>query len=384
MAVTKRGADWYVYFRPFKDKKIGVRLDTKSKAEAKGIETMLIRACRTGDYTGLDPVSREVYVRMFANQGWELPQGLGGRVVTAPTAELVLWKACELFLTYPTIKDCKAKQRYIYSLQHFVEKWGKEQVVKDLWVPALRLYQNERQKEGAAPTTINWELATLSKMFGVLQEMQLVEANPCRLLKQLSAKSSERDVYLSFQDVQGIVEHVPLWTRPVILMAYYAGMRRGEILGLTWKQVDLAGRMIRLGAEDTKEGRKKRVPLREEVIAVLEDCRRVRNLQTDRVFLINGRPPSSESTKNPWRKACKAIGLTDPRPRLHDLRHSWRTNAARSGMDPEIAELVLGHWFRGKTVTERYRRINDEEMIRAVDAMTFDHGNTEIFVAGRS
>ena len=384
MAVMKRGGEWYIYFRPFKDKKIGVKVDTTCKTEAKGIEAMVTRACRTGNYSTLDSTSREVCVRMFVNQKWQLPPELGGAAVEAPRAELTLWKACDLFFTYPTIRDCKAKQRYIYSMQHFVEKWGKQQLIKDLWVPTLRVYQVDRQKEGAAPTTINWELATLSKLFGVLQELQLVEANPVRLIRQLSAKSSERDVYVSFQDVQGIVAHVPSWTQPVILMAYYAGMRRGEILGLTWKQVDLAGRMIRLGAEDTKEGRKKRVPLREELITILECSRRVRNLQTDRVFLIDGRPPSIESTKNPWRKACKHLGLADPRPRLHDLRHSWRTNAARSGMDPQIAESILGHWFRGKSVSERYRRISDEELIQAVDHMRFDNGNTEIFVAGRS
>ena len=54
----------------------------------------------------------------------------------------------------------------------------------------------------------------------------------------------------------------------------------------------------------------------------------------------------------------------------------------RSGMDPEISESIMGHWFKGKTVAERYRRISDAEMVQAVDAMTFDNGKTEIIVAG--
>jgi hypothetical protein len=51
-------------------------------------------------------------------------------------------------------------------------------------------------------------------------------------------------------------------------------------------------------------------------------------------------------------------------------------------MDPQIAESIMGHWFRGKTVNERYGRISDEELLAAIDLMTFDFGDTEILVAG--
>jgi len=50
-------------------------------------------------------------------------------------------------------------------------------------------------------------------------------------------------------------------------------------------------------------------------------------------------------------------------------------------MDPEIRESIMGHWFRCKTVTERYGRISDEELILAVDSMTFDNGRTEILLS---
>lgn len=50
-------------------------------------------------------------------------------------------------------------------------------------------------------------------------------------------------------------------------------------------------------------------------------------------------------------------------------------------MDPEIRENIMGHWHRGKTVTEKYGRISDEELILAVDSMTFDNGGTEILLS---
>jgi hypothetical protein len=93
--------------------------------------------------------------------------------------------------------------------------------------------------------------------------------------------------------------------------------------------------------------------------------------------LLDGRPPGEESIKNPWRRQVPKLGL-DPAPRFHDLRHTWKTNARRSGMDLEIRESILGHWLKEKSVAEGYGRISDAELVQAIDAMTFDHGETEI------
>ena len=50
-------------------------------------------------------------------------------------------------------------------------------------------------------------------------------------------------------------------------------------------------------------------------------------------------------------------------------------------MDPMIAETILGHWNRERSVNERYGRLSDAELLRAVDSMTFDNGETEILVS---
>jgi hypothetical protein len=50
-------------------------------------------------------------------------------------------------------------------------------------------------------------------------------------------------------------------------------------------------------------------------------------------------------------------------------------------MDPTIAESILGRRFRGRTVNARYGRIGDEELLKAIDLMTFDHGVSGILVA---
>jgi integrase len=153
--------------------------------------------------------------------------------------------------------------------------------------------------------------------------------------------------------------------------------------------MNLAKRIITLSTEDTKEAHWKRVPIHKDLLPILEESLKVTSLETDKVFLLHdkqgGRPIELETFKNPWPRACEALEKADllkkPWPRFHDLRHTWRTNARRSGIDSQIAESILGHWFKGKSVSDRYGRISDQELIQAIDKLTFDHGETEIPVA---
>jgi integrase len=301
--------------------------------------------------------------------------------------ELTLWRATEIFLNYPTVRDCKSKDRYIYSLKNLIRKIGKDKPLKDLWAPDVRLYQSDRLADGASPTTVNWETSTLSRLFGVMIEMRLLETNPVRMVEQLSRKGSEREAYIAQCDIGVIAENCPVWFRPLIWTAFFTGMRRGEILGLKRQCVKLSKRIITLAPDETKEGHWKRVPIHRDLVPILEDAMRLTVLGCEDVFLVQDRrglrPIPKETARNPWPRACKKLGLEKPWPRFHDLRHTWKTNARRSGMDPEIREAILGHSTKERSVSERYGRISDQELVNAIDSMTFDHGETEILAAKR-
>jgi integrase len=132
--------------------------------------------------------------------------------------------------------------------------------------------------------------------------------------------------------------------------------------------------------QEVKESKWKRVPIHRNLIPILKEAMKILAIDHDGVFLIDGRPPYPDSIRKPWVKAVGQAGL-DPAPRFHDLRHTWKTNAMRSGMDQEIRERILGHWNRARNVNERYGRISDKDLVNAIDMLTFDHGNTEILIA---
>ena len=384
MEIKKRNGKWYVYLRPFDGKQVGVRVDVETKTEAVQIEKMITRACRTRNYSVLDDQSKEACIRMFGNQKWELPDDLKGRA-HSPNKELTLWHAVELFWKYPGIRESKDSWRKEYAINRLVYFFGKDFTIHDLRIPQIKEYRLQRLKDGAAPTAVNRELACLSKIFQVLIELEHLNVNPVRMVKRLSPKSGERESYVSWKDFHRIVDACPAWFRAIAMTAYYTGMRRGEILGLTRNQVKLSQRMIVLGAKDTKEGRTKRIPIHRNLVPILEEALKVSCLKTDKVFLLQDekgvRPLKLETFKNVWPRVCTSLKMEKPWPRFHDLRHTWKTNARRSGMDGEIRESILGHASREKNVSERYGRISNQELLEAIDSMSFDYGPTEIVVS---
>jgi integrase len=78
-----------------------------------------------------------------------------------------------------------------------------------------------------------------------------------------------------------------------------------------------------------------------------------------------------------WRTAVKAVGF-DPKPTVHDLRHSWFTNAMRSGVPGYIADAIVGHGNKKKSLQALYLDISDADLLDAVDMMKFDKGETDI------
>lgn len=80
-----------------------------------------------------------------------------------------------------------------------------------------------------------------------------------------------------------------------------------------------------------------------------------------------------------WRTAVKAVGF-DPKPTVHDLRHCWFTNAMRSGVRGYIADAIVGHGNKKKSLRALYLNISDQQLLDAVDMMKFDKGETDIRV----
>ncbi len=378
MSVKLRGKTWNIIFRPFGQQIMLALKDCQGKHQAASIESELMYALGRKDYGGLTGPAREACIRLFRNQKWEVPPELTPTPAQNPSKVFTLWDAVQLYVNDESFKSLSKPERYEQAIFHLVKYFGKKKVLKGIWIPDLKLYRTHRSSEKASNATINREISALSGVLRVVVEHQVIETNPCRLLKRLSEKSSQRHVYIGFDDVKRIVDECPDWYQDMIWVGYFTGMRKGEIHELRWGRINLNTRIISFHETETKEGHLKRVPIHKKLLPIFDRIGKVRTLSDDRIFKT-----SSQSLRMPWVRALDKLQWPDPRPRYNDLRHTWKTNALSSGIDVEIRETILGHSDRDLDVSERYGIISDEQLIKAIDKFTYDNGLTQILVASK-
>jgi integrase len=166
---------------------------------------------------------------------------------------------------------------------------------------------------------------------------------------KLEKENNARDRVLSAEEFELLQRHSSPHLQAINLMAYQTGMRRGEILNLTWDRVDIKAGLIRLKAQDTKTDDARCVPLTADLTAQLKDLYKVRYLNEPHVFLVNGK--SVHSTKTAFNAACRRANIEGFH--FHDFRHTAVTNMRRAGIDHLTIMRITGH----KTL-EVFKRYN--------------------------
>lgn len=145
-----------------------------------------------------------------------------------------------------------------------------------------------------------------------------------------------------------------------IRLLLLTGCRAGEILKLQWSHVDLERGFLNL--PDSKTGAKK-VWLGAPALQILDSLPRIK----DNPYVIVGanKGEARSDLKRPWKRITAHAGLADLR--LHDLRHSFASMGAASGMGLGIVGKLLGH--ASPTTTSRYAHFADDPLKRASDSI---------------
>jgi integrase len=134
-------------------------------------------------------------------------------------------------------------------------------------------------------------------------------------------------------------------------LAAMTGLRRGEVLGLRWRDVDLERATLSVAKSKTASG-KRAVALDTETVAALKRWRAQQNaerLQMGADWVDTGLTFTREDgdrvresyVSHKFGRLVRQLGL--PPIRLHDLRHGWATMALQSGIHPKVVQERLGH-----------------------------------------
>jgi len=251
----------------------------------------------------------------------------------------------------------------------------------------------KRLEAGKKRTTINRDMTTLKAALSKATEWKYLEENPLKDYKPLKVDTGgvvrylEDDEHkrlrdaLAARDKQKIAERASgnEWRKqrgyelkpaikgpycdhltPAVLLTLNTGLRRGELLSLTWGAVNLQTNTLTLKAENTKSETTRHLPLNQEARDVLEAWGK----QTGREGLVfKARDGGKlDNMKKSWAGVLKAANIE--KFRWHDLRHDFASKLVMAGCDLNTVRELLGH--SDIKMTLRYSHLAPEHKLAAV------------------
>lgn len=146
---------------------------------------------------------------------------------------------------------------------------------------------------------------------------------------------------------------------PLVLLAMHTGLRRGELTGIVWSDVDMVGKIITVRAEIAKAEKARHVPLNTEAFAVLTAWKACApESDDDRVFPV-------DDPKKAWYAVLGDAGISEFR--FHDLRHTFASRLVMAGVSLSVVRELMGHATFAMTL--RYAHLAPEHHAQAVETL---------------
>lgn len=219
-------------------------------------------------------------------------------------------------------------------------------------------------KGGLGNRAVQYEHRIISNALTYALKMGVVSRNVAQAVDPPRVAHKTMMV-LAADDIEKVLNEARLTTYyPIIFTALYTGMRRGELLALRWKDLDLTlarlsvvNSLYRLNGKTViKEPKsphsRRMIALPPTLSLMLRDYKGERQARmiltgdplTEEDFVFarnNGKPHDPDTVTGAWAKIAKNVGLANVR--FHDLRHTHATLMLMAGIHPKIVSERLGH-----------------------------------------
>ncbi len=203
----------------------------------------------------------------------------------------------------------------------------------------VQRYIAERAAAGATTPTINRNLCVLASIMKTALACGCARVNPVIGIKR--ARETIRPMpYLTQEDELRLLATLPAWLRTGALVSLESGLRSGEILRLTRRDIDFLRHVIVVRISKNKSPRM--VGLNPRLTKALRAHLETIPRSAEEIFVY---PDGRKIPVNTWRilfrRAVAKVGLKGFR--FHDLRHMHGTRLAERGAPPAMIKMALGH-----------------------------------------
>jgi integrase len=255
----------------------------------------------------------------------------------------------------------------------------------DVTAEAVDRYIVEQQKAGTAHAMINRGTQLLAQAFKLAIERRHLSTAP--QIRHLSEKGNARQGFFTDAEIRALIPNLPGYLKDFVQFAYLTGWRKGEVASLRWEDVE--GDVIRLRAENAKNGEPRSVMLCGQLADVIGRRKEQRQVKTDsgarlaaHIFHQRGAPVGD--FRKAWATACVASDLgqficvsckqavsghrcTTCKGEVryvgrifHDLRRTAVRNMVRAGVPERVAMTISGH--KTRSIFDRYNIVNEADL----------------------
>lgn len=250
--------------------------------------------------------------------------------------------------------------------------------------PAQVAAWRDESAKRATPRTANNKLKVVRTLFQSAWRDGLITENPAAKVQSLKTPESLRRPF-TLAEVKAILRVASFEWRGMILAGFYTGQRLKDIASLTWANIDLERREIRLVTSKTR--RRQVIPIAKPLLAYFGEL----SVSDDphsplfpQVFPFSSRVGGSSVLSQQFYEILVSAGLARPRPpkrqpkgvgrdaareqneiSFHSLRHTLTSGLKATGSSEAVARDIVGH--ESAEVSRHYTHTDDAAKRQAVD-----------------
>ena len=270
----------------------------------------------------------------------------------------------------PNLGGMKIKDISTVSCQQFLMKMYKSGRTRNV----------EKKGKGLSAKTVKDIKIALQTCLQKAEDEGLIELNPCRKVQLPKAPPKEMQTLKANELGAFLQETKDSGCYEFYILEITTGLRLGEILALTWDDLDIKNKTISVNKQVQRIGSELKITTPKtassiRTVALCDECfnqlillRSRQRLDTKLIFpspITGGlRDPSSVTRK--LHRMQKRAGV--PQIRFHDLRHSFATLSLEQGMDIKTVSHMLGHTDAGFTMNT-YMHVTDNMQQTVANAM---------------
>lgn len=230
----------------------------------------------------------------------------------------------------------------------------------------VQVFHSDLVKSGLSPATADHNIKLIRRMLNLAVQWDLLEKNPLAGIALFNV-DNQIENYLDDESIQRLVAVLRAHPKRIIALLLMfllsTGARKASAMHVKWEEVDMANRVWRIPATNSKSKKVATVPLNDSAIWVLQQLHS--EGATGYIFVHDVTKKPYIAIEKTWYEVRKLAGISDS-VRIHDLRHTYASMLVTSGRSLYEVQTILNH--SDPKITMRYAHLSTKTLQEAANA----------------